>query len=195
MSASGNPNPEEDENYDPGKKVSINEIMEKDKGDESLERYKQALLGSSAEGGYSPSDDPRKVVVKSLELVPEDHEPIKLVLDPKEELEKAAKQTYVVKEGISFHYRITFHTQHEICSGLKYSTTFYKKGIRVDKNSYMVGSYPPRKEEYVWESPPETIPSGMMARGSVKAKCLFIDDDKQGHIDFDLLLNIKKDWE
>jgi Rho GDP-dissociation inhibitor len=67
-------------NYKPPAEKSLNEILEADKDDDSLRRYKETLLGSASKTQIvvDPSN-PNTVIIKSLTLIPDDHEP--LVLD------------------------------------------------------------------------------------------------------------------
>ena len=64
-----------------------------------------------------------------------------------------------------------------------------------DKSSYMVGSYGPKAEVHSWQSPEEEAPRGILARGTYKVKCKFIDDDKNVHLQWEWCFDIKKDWE
>ncbi len=43
----------EDPDYKVGKKVSVNELMNMDQEDESLKKYKEALLGAAAKDVFS----------------------------------------------------------------------------------------------------------------------------------------------
>lgn len=58
----------------------------------------------------------------------------------------------------------------------------------------MVGSYPPKLELQSYTTPFEEAPSGMMARGSYSVTSLFTDDDKNVHLKWDWMFEIKKDW-
>lgn len=64
----------------------------------------------------------------------------------------------------------------------------------VDKMNHMVGSYGPKKELQSYTTPPEEVPSGMLARGHYTNKSLFTDDDKNEHLKWEWNLEIKKDW-
>jgi hypothetical protein len=44
---------EDETNYNAGKKVSVDQIMKMDQEDESLKKYKEALLGAAAKDVYS----------------------------------------------------------------------------------------------------------------------------------------------
>ena len=64
----------------------------------------------------------------------------------------------------------------------------------VDKSNLMVGSYGPRTEAHVYQTPLETAPSGIVSRGSYNIKSKFTDDDKNIYKEWEWTLNIKKDW-
>lgn len=72
-------------------------------------------------------DDPRKVIVKRLVLVPADRPEISVDLTG--DLSKLKKETFVIKEGVSYKIRIEFIVQREIVHGLKYVQQTYKMGI------------------------------------------------------------------
>uniref|UniRef100_A0A493U1F1 Rho GDP-dissociation inhibitor 1 n=2 Tax=Neognathae TaxID=8825 RepID=A0A493U1F1_ANAPP len=257
---------EEDEhsvNYKPPAQKSIQEIQELDKDDESLRKYKEALLGavtvtagepwdalvpwsrvrgqrgsSSLEGemlreglGWAEHSkeplllfllflklpweercvgwcegwvfeslflcllDPNapNVVVTKLTLVCATA-PGPLELDLTGDLESYKKQAFVLKEGVEYRIKISFRVNREIVSGLKYIQHTFRKGVKIDKTEYMVGSYGPRAEEYEFLTPMEEAPKGMLARGSYNIKSKFTDDDKTDHLSWEWNLTIKKDW-
>lgn len=100
----------------------------------------------------------------------------------------------VVKEGTEYKIQIDFKIQHEIVSGLRYFHVVKRKGISVDKQSYMVGSYGPRKETHTYLTPSDDAPSGMVSRGTYKIHSRFLDDDKNVHLEWEWEMVIKKDW-
>lgn len=75
----------------------------------------------------SEPDDPRKVIVKRLVLVPADRPEISVDLTGN--LSNLKKETFVIKEGVSYRIRIEFIVQREIVHGLKYVQQTYKVGI------------------------------------------------------------------
>ena len=118
---------EEEPGYEPPPSKSIDEMLQSDKDDESLKKYKDALLGDSAAGSGAvvvEPDDPRKVILKKLSLVVEgrDDESIDLTLD----LATIKSKTFTLKEGVKFRIRIDFLVQREIVHGLKYIQKTYK---------------------------------------------------------------------
>ncbi|XP_040166532.1 rho GDP-dissociation inhibitor 1 isoform X1 [Anopheles arabiensis] len=188
---------EHDSNYQPPPQKTIEEIMAADAEDESLRKYKEALLGEAqAEKIIFDESDPRKVIVKKLALLVADRDPMELDLTG--DLTKLKKNVFVIKEGIQYKIRIDFVVQREIVHGLKYVQKTYRMGvpaIHVDKMVQMVGSYPPKKEIQSYTTPFEEAPSGMMARGTYSVTSLFTDDDKNEHLKWDWSFEIKKDWQ
>ncbi|XP_052888595.1 rho GDP-dissociation inhibitor 1 [Anopheles moucheti] len=185
---------EHDTNYQPPPQKTIEEIMAADSEDESLRKYKEALLGEAqAEKIVFDESDPRKVIVKKLALLVADRDPMELDLTG--DLTKLKKNVFVIKEGIQYKIRIDFVVQREIVHGLKYVQKTYRMGVPVDKMVQMVGSYPPKKEIQSYTTPFEEAPSGMMARGTYSVTSLFTDDDKNEHLKWDWSFEIKKDWQ
>ncbi|ELK12236.1 Rho GDP-dissociation inhibitor 1, partial [Pteropus alecto] len=184
---------EEDEHsvgYRPPAQKSIQEIQELDKDDESLRKYKEALLGRVA---VAADPNVPNVVVTRLTLVCSTA-PGPLELDLSGDLESFKKQSFVLKEGVEYRIKISFRVNREIVSGMKYIQHTFRKGVRIDKTDYMVGSYGPRAEEYEFLTPVEEAPKGMLARGSYNIKSRFTDDDKTDHLSWEWNLTIKKEW-
>lgn len=188
---------EEDEdhpNYKPPAAKSLKDIVEADKEDPSLQKYKETLLGAAtAEAIIVEPDNPSRVLVKKLALVVEGRPDV--VLDLTEDLENLKKRTFTVKEGIQYRIRIEFFVQREIVTGLKYVQKIYRHGLQVEKMNQMVGSYAPKSEIQSFTTPQEDMPSGMLARGSYSVKSLFTDDDKHEHLKWEWTFEIKKDWD
>ncbi|XP_043945447.1 rho GDP-dissociation inhibitor 1-like isoform X2 [Protopterus annectens] len=186
----GEEDAENELNYKIPKMKTVAEIQEMDKDDESLQKYKQSLLGQ-----IPTSVDPNtpNVQVMRLTLVC-DEAPGPITMDLSGSLDALVKQQFVLKEAVVYKVKIHFKVNKEIVSGLKYVHHTYRKGIRVDKATYMVGSYGPRTEEYEFLTPAEEAPSGMLARGSYVIKSYFTDDDKTDYLSWTWNLSIKKDW-
>ncbi|XP_073699975.1 rho GDP-dissociation inhibitor 1 isoform X2 [Garra rufa] len=178
-------------NYKPPAQKSLQEIQELDKDDESLRKYKEALLGNCNVVIADPNIT--NVQVTRLTLMCETA-PAPLTLDLQSDLEVFKKQSFVLKEGVEYRIKISFKVNKEIVSGLKYVQQTYRKGVKIDKSDYMVGSYGPRPNEYEFLTPLEEAPKGMLARGTYNIKSKFTDDDKHDHLSWEWNLNIKKDW-
>lgn len=183
---------EEQEEYKPPPQKTIDEIMNLDQEDESLRKYKEALLGSQADKIIVDANNPKDVIVKKLALVVAGRDD--MVLDLSGDLTQLKKQAFTIKEGIQYRIRIDFFVQREIVHGLKYVQKSYRMGVPVDKMSAMVGSYPPKAEIQSYITPYEEAPSGMLARGEYNVSSLFTDDDKSEHLKWDWTLKVEKDW-
>ncbi|KAM9391866.1 rho GDP-dissociation inhibitor 1 isoform 1-T2 [Pholidichthys leucotaenia] len=177
-------------NYKPPAMKSLKELQEMDQEDESLRKYKQALLGQVC---VNADEKAPNVQVTKMKLLCDDA-PQPLVLDLTGDLEKLKKQPFTLKEGVDYRVEITFKVNKEIVSGLKYCHQIYRKGVKVDKLDFMVGSYGPRAEEYTTVTSVEEAPKGMIARGCYTVKSKFTDDDKTDHLSWEWTLSIKKDW-
>ncbi|XP_063082267.1 rho GDP-dissociation inhibitor 3 [Cavia porcellus] len=173
----------------PGKK-SMLEIQQLDPEDESLAKYKQALLGP-----LPPLMDPSlpNVQVTRLTLMSE-QAPGPITMDLTGDLATLKNQVFVLKEGVDYQVKVSFKVNREIVSGLKCLHHTYRRGLRVDKTVYMVGSYGPRAQEYEFVTPVEEAPRGMLVRGPYVVRSLFTDDDRTNHLSWEWGLHICQDW-
>mmetsp|Transcript_12171 Transcript_12171/g.38608 ORF Transcript_12171/g.38608 Transcript_12171/m.38608 type:complete len:199 (-) Transcript_12171:101-697(-) len=183
------------------KKVGLADLVNADAEDESLQKYKAALLGSAASGQTAaPADDDRRVVIEKLSIIFNDRPEGTITfagLDEEAELARLKNASFTLKEGSLYKIEVCFRVQHDIVSGLKYTNTVSRKGVRVDKQSSMIGSFGPQAEPHTVTFPRhgwDETPSGMMARGDYKAKSSFVDDDGQKHLEYEYSFSIKKDW-
>ena len=176
--------------YQAPKKVDLDTLQELDKDDEALNRWKAALL-EGAETAKN-SDDPRKVIVEKMIFHTEERE---LVLDLTGDLATLKDKPFIIKEGCQYRIKIEFKIQNEVVSGLRYVDAVYRKGVRVERNNFMLGSYGPKAETQVAQTPWQEMPSGMLARGHYKVKSKFIDDDGESHLAWEWTFDLKKKWE
>jgi len=200
MSGDNGNNPHVDEHedetnaYKAPQVKTLEEIIEADKEDESLKKYKETLLGGATKDKIIVDEtNPNRVIVKSLALMVEGRQDI--VTDLRGNIESIKKKTFTIKEGIKYRVRIDFYVQREIVTGLKYVQKIYKHGIQVEKMSQMVGSYAPKMEHHSYLSPEEEMPHGLMSRGTYTVKSLFTDDDKNEHLKWEWSFELKKEWE
>ncbi|XP_075911736.1 rho GDP-dissociation inhibitor 1-like isoform X2 [Petromyzon marinus] len=161
-----------------------------DTEDESLRKYKEKLLGGGAVT-HDPSV-PNLQVTRLTLICSTAPEP--LTLDLTGDLEAFKKQAFVLKEGVEYRIKISFKVNREIVSGLRYIQHTHRKGVKVDKANYMVGSYGPRVAEHEFVTPPEEAPRGMLARGNYSLRSQFTDDDKTDHLSWEWNLKIHKEW-
>ncbi|XP_045640431.1 rho GDP-dissociation inhibitor 3 isoform X1 [Ursus americanus] len=199
----------------PGRKT-LQEIQQLDPEDESLAKYKRALLGP-----LRPIMDPSlpNVQVTRLTLLSEQAPgPITMdltgtapwglwgrlsaitgchslaALSLTGELAALKNQVFVLKEGVDYRVKITFKVNKEIVSGLKCLHHTYRQGLRVDKAVYMVGSYGPSAQEYEFVTPVEEVPRGALVRGAYVVTSFFTDDDRTDHLSWEWGLHICQDW-
>lgn len=182
--------------YRPPAQKTVREILDADKDDESLRKYKEKLLGSLTATAGAPvllePDNPKNVLVKSLVLIIDNRPEITMDLS---EMNNLDKKTFVIKEGCHYRLKINFFVQREIVQGLRYVQKAHRMGVQVHKDDYMVGSYAPKIESQSFTTPAEEAPSGMINRGTYKMKSLFTDDDKNEWLSWEWNLEIKKDWD
>merc|ERR1711953_65316 len=95
--------------------------FEKEKNDPEMLAYLKSL---GLDPDYvAPTDDPRRVVVQSLTIEFEDHEPAVLNFDTaytgEEETHIKEKKPIIIKEGCQFKISVQFRVQHAIVHGFK----------------------------------------------------------------------------
>ncbi|XP_058510423.1 rho GDP-dissociation inhibitor 3 isoform X1 [Solea solea] len=184
---------EEDErnlNYNPPAQKSLLEIQELDKDDESLVKYKQTLLGR---GPVTADLSGANVSVTRMTLLC-DQAPGPVTMDLTGDLNALKEKSVSLQEGAQYRIKMYFKVNRDIVAGLKYHHVVFRKGIKVDKVSFMVGSYGPRAEEHDFLSPSTEAPRGIMLRGNYQIKSSLTDDDKNVYLAWEWSLDIKKDW-
>ncbi|MHA6763829.1 rho GDP-dissociation inhibitor [Streptacidiphilus sp. PAMC 29251] len=118
-------------------------------------------------------------------------------LDDPEVLTEMKTKALVLAE--SCHYRIVigFRADGGSVLGTKYTTNHYRKGLRVDKDQLMLGSFSPRDNpqsvtipRHYWDE----APSGMLNRGHYNVKTVFHDDDNKLVAELEYAVDITHDW-
>ncbi|KAH0992467.1 hypothetical protein GBA52_003950 [Prunus armeniaca] len=173
-----------------GPQFSLKEQLEKDKDDESLRKWKEQLLGSVDLSTAGESKEP-EVKVLSLTIMcrgrPDIVLPIPFTNKPKSSL-------FTLKDGCHIRMRFTFTVSKNIVSGLKYTNTVWKTGVRVDNSKRMLGTFSPRQDPYTYETEEETVPSSMFVRGWYCVRAKFLDDDGKCYLDMSYYFEIQKNW-
>uniref|UniRef100_A0A5B7A9B9 Putative rho GDP-dissociation inhibitor 1 n=1 Tax=Davidia involucrata TaxID=16924 RepID=A0A5B7A9B9_DAVIN len=181
---------EEEAQLELGPKCSIKEHLEKDKDDESLRRWKEQLLGSVDVNSVGETVEP-DVKILSLTILSADR-PDHVLQIPESGDTKGL--WFTLKEGIPYRLRFSIQVSNNIVSGLRYTNTVWKTGIKVDSSKEMLGTFSPQAEPYIHEMPEEIAPSGIFARGSYSARTKFIDDDNKCYLEINYTFNIQKEW-
>lgn len=173
-----------------GPQYTLKEQLEKDKDDESLRRWKEQLLGSVDVSSVGETLEP-EVKILSLSILSPNRPEIVL---PIPEDGKLKGLWFTLKEGSPYSLRFSFQVKNNIVSGLKYTNTVWKTGLKVDSTKEMLGTFSPQQEHYTHVIPEETTPSGFFARGSYSARSKFIDDDNKCYLEINYTFDIQKDW-
>ncbi|XP_057545140.1 rho GDP-dissociation inhibitor 1-like [Amaranthus tricolor] len=175
---------------DVGPQYSLKDQLEKDKDDESLRKWKEQLLGSVDLNAIGESLEP-EVKILSLAIKSPGRDDILLQIPENGEVKG---NWFTLKEGCPYSLQFTFQVNNNIVSGLKYSNTVWKTGVKVDSTKEMLGTYSPQAEPYTHELPEDTTPSGIFARGSYTARTRFVDDDNKRYLEINYTFDIRKDW-
>ncbi|KAK6919256.1 Rho protein GDP-dissociation inhibitor [Dillenia turbinata] len=101
---------------------------------------------------------------------------------------------FTLKEGSKYSLKFSFLVKNNIVSGLKYTNSVWKTGIKVDSTKEMLGTFSPRSEAYAHMMPEETTPLGIFARGSYSARSKFLDDDNKCYLEINYTFDIRKEW-
>ncbi|KAK4765233.1 hypothetical protein SAY86_026323 [Trapa natans] len=178
-------------NIDLGPQVTLKEQFEKDKDDESLRKWKEQLLGSVDFESIGECLEP-DVKILSLAIKSQGRPDILLSIP---ENGKPKGSWFTLKEGSRYSLMFAFKVCNNIVSGLKYTNTVWKSGIKVESSKEMLGTFSPQAESYTHQMPEETTPSGLFARGSYSARTKFVDDDNKCYLEINYTFNIRKDWQ
>ncbi|XAR56753.1 hypothetical protein NMG60_11037339 [Bertholletia excelsa] len=181
---------EEEARLQLGPKCSIRDHMEKDKDDESLRRWKEQLLGSVDVNSVGETLDP-DVKILSLTIICSERPDLVLQI-PEDGNPKGV--WFTLKEGAHYRLRFSIKVSNNIVSGLRYTNTVWKTGLKVDNSKEMIGTFSPQAEPYTHEMPEDTAPSGLFARGSYSARTRFIDDDNKCYLEINYTFGIEKEW-
>ncbi|EEF41793.1 Rho GDP-dissociation inhibitor, putative [Ricinus communis] len=182
---------DEERKIELGPQYTLKEQLEKDKDDESLRRWKEQLLGSVDINAVGETLDP-EVKIISLAIKSPGRDDIVLSI-PEDGNPKGT--WFTLKEGSRYSLQFTFQVGNNIVSGLKYTNTVWKTGVKVDSAKEMLGTFSPQAEPYTHEMPEETTPSGIFARGSYSARSKFVDDDNKCYLEINYTFDIRKEWQ
>ncbi|KAM0856495.1 hypothetical protein ACQ4PT_049104 [Festuca glaucescens] len=160
--------------------------------DDSLRRWKEQLLGDVDTTKLGESAEPEVTVLNLTILAP--GRPDLLLPIPFADDSSRGHAAFTLKDGSPYSFRFSFAVANNIVSGLKYSHTVWKAGVRVENQKVMLGTFGPRQEPYTYDAEEDTTPSGIFARGSYSAKLKFVDDDGKVYLDMRYCFEIRKDW-
>ncbi|KAF5746135.1 putative Rho GDP-dissociation inhibitor [Tripterygium wilfordii] len=173
-----------------GPQCSLKDQLEKDKDDESLRKWKEQLLGNVDVNNIGETLDP-EVKILSLSILSPDR-PVIVLAIPEGENPKGL--WFTLKEGSRYSLKFSFQVSNNIVSGLRYTSTVWKTGVKVDSTNEMLGTFCPQPEPYMHVMPEDTTPSGIFARGQYSAKLKFLDDDNNCYLEINYTFDIRKGW-
>ncbi|KAJ9686417.1 hypothetical protein PVL29_015358 [Vitis rotundifolia] len=173
-----------------GPQFTLKEQLEKDKDDESLRRWKEQLLGTVDLENVGETLEP-EVKILSLSIISPGRNDIVL---PIPEDGKPKGLWFSLEEGSRYKLKFSFQVSNNIVSGLRYTNTVWKTGMKVDSSKDMFGTFSPQAEPYTHEMLEETTPSGFFARGSYTARSKFVDDDNKCYLEINYTFDIRKEW-
>jgi Rho GDP-dissociation inhibitor len=187
--------PDSEVKYNAPKQVTLEALVEQDQDDESLAKYKAQLLGNAADAKVYDDSNPNKVVISKAHILflNEHKDRPEVELDMNDA--KLTEKPVVIQENAEYKIRVAFYVQRDIVLGLKWVNIVKKMGIRVDKDTTMMGSFAPASDPYVIEMDAEQAPSGMLGRGKYTCTGRLIDDDGMVQAEFDYAVHIKKQFE
>lgn len=182
-----NDDDEDVSNYNAPATATVADLIAKDADDVALQKYKASLLGA---GVVATDASAPPVEIIELRMLFAGREPLVIPLGAT----TATSDIVVLKESEEYTCQLVFKVNNEIVSGLKFCRSVYRSGIRVDRESIMVGSYAPVAEPIVYQLEEDQVPSGMFARATYKSKIILIDDDKIEHASAEYEFKISKKW-
>lgn len=178
-----------------GPQVPLKDLLQlhkEEEEDDSLRRWKEQLLGPDAvhTTNLGETVEPEVTILNLTILAPGRPDlvlPIPFVPDDK-------GHTFALKDGSAYSFRFSFAVSNNIVSGLKYSHTVWKTGVKVENQKVMLGTFSPQQEPYTYKAEEDSTPSGIFARGSYSARLKFVDDDGKVYLDMRYSFEIRKDW-
>ncbi|KAK8959574.1 Rho GDP-dissociation inhibitor 1 [Platanthera guangdongensis] len=173
-----------------GPQLALKEQLEMDKDDESLRKWKEQLLAGVDLSDVGENPDP-EVKISSLTIITSDRPDLVL---PIPFVPNAKGYAFSLKDGSRYRLKFSFTVSNNIVSGLRYTNTVWKTGLRVENTKVMLGTFSPQKDPYTYELEEETTPSGLFARGSYSARTKFVDDDGRCYLEMSYYFEIRKDW-
>ena len=132
--------------------------------DDSLEKWKKQHEGDKDDPRANPADDPRRFIAEEFSIVIENGATYTYDFTKKEDIERAANESYQLKEGDTFHYEIKFRIHHDFMYGVKLVCKS-KKTLATDTQEFEIGNFPPKVDQLSKVMMSCEVPKGFFARG------------------------------
>ena len=168
---------EEEANYIVSETKSIKDLLAADADDVALQKYKESLIGTTA-----TVDGAIPVEIIELRLLFAERAPLIIPFNTTEK-----QVVHVLKENEQYICQLIFKVNNEIVSGLKFNRIITRSGIRVDKETIMVGSFAPNAEPIVFKLEEDIVPGGFLSRGTYTSKIKLQGKAFQKNIILDLV--------
>ncbi|KAI4340296.1 hypothetical protein MLD38_025146 [Melastoma candidum] len=177
---------------DPGSQFCLQEHSDQLKDNRSLKGSKEQIPGMSDVSAIGCQEVRREAEVKILSVsVLSPGRPDQML--PIRDGDSADSRRLVsLKEGSSCQTRFTFLVSNGTVPGLKYTYTVWKAGIRVQNKKILMGSFGPREEAYTYDLPEETVPRGILIRGSYFIRTKLVDEEGRCYMDSSFNYEIRK---
>ena len=163
--------------------------------DESLRRYKAALLGNLSL--VDASQDPRRFFLTAIAIDMQGHPkgPAAYCYDMTSELDVARFTTLpiIFMENCIYQFILTFKVQHNICTNLQMKNKTSKAGLTLYTQKMFCGTFAPVVDEHVWVSEPFEAPGGWLARTTFTGAVSIFDDDTV-HTELKYNAEVKQGW-
>ncbi|CAH8642804.1 unnamed protein product [Dicrocoelium dendriticum] len=174
-------------------KKTLQELQQLDQEDESLKRYKEALLGALDLKADVPfPNNPKCVVFESFTVCVEGQPDRTISLLDESSLDNPDCNRIPIPEGTSYHIEVRYYVQRDIVTGLQYEQSVHRGPLRVDHSTVMLGSYAPQRDVRVWKSEMLEAPKGVVHRGTYSIKSRFRDVDKTEYISWKWSIDVCK---
>jgi Rho GDP-dissociation inhibitor len=178
----------EDVGYKPPEKRTLSEIQALDAEDESLRRYKAALLGEVGDAPFP--DNPATFIPEGFSICVDGQPNVSFSFHG--DLNNFKSTPVSIPEGSNYHIEIQFYVQRDIVTGLKYEQSTYRGPLRLDHSDVMMGSFAPRKEPHNWISETYEAPKGKVHRGTYSVKSRFHDVDRTDFLSWKWQITVVK---
>eukprot|EP00792_Barthelona_sp_PAP020_P004585 TRINITY_DN2221_c0_g1_i1.p1 TRINITY_DN2221_c0_g1~~TRINITY_DN2221_c0_g1_i1.p1 ORF type:complete len:200 (-),score=68.82 TRINITY_DN2221_c0_g1_i1:19-618(-) len=172
--------------------TSLEEAMNEDNHDETLNNWREQVLKESGAG--EPCEMTRIVELQMI-FPSGEHEPFVFDLTNEQQMQSYLDNPIVVKQGVKFQFIAKIEVGNEVLVGVQMINATYRLGIKVDRVAYRMGSFAPGPQTHgPYPRTPETMPSGFLGRGSYTCWCRIVDDDERVFLDWRYGLKVASDW-
>ncbi|MFC8450265.1 hypothetical protein [Kitasatospora sp. NPDC057223] len=160
-------------------------------------KYDEAYFEALAKGGKkAPEETGGTLHLLTLRVEFEDVPGPAVVrqLDSAEALAATKADAFVLPEGCHYRLTVDFRVDDASVAGVVYTSTHYRKGVRVSQDKLVLGSFPKQEKPQSVTFPRhgwEEAPIGILGRGSYTAKAQLHDDEGKALAEFEYAFDIR----